>query len=384
MRLTETRYSLTVRRRWHLSVAVHVDYRGRSTEEPAIARAIRAAADQTDGLVVASYARRGDQDTLEVIAEASESRAEETRVNDGLLDQVIKRLDDAVRAFGDEYERHGPTDLRHQILRLATRDGRTRSIEGTSPTESQVAFTLGHRLRAATSDATRLVSDVREAVEDRRDTTYSHKPLADVDVKRAGDELAISSTAAPHDAESLARVLLRADLVPNVPQRRIDRFVPPPTKYWSIGTLVLLALSLGIAFLPLARGWLVAFAAVTAVIASMSLYLAHRDGALVASVAVGLAIPVVVVGYAIAYGFAMLGRHPAISNTSAGHLVDPVLLSFAIATTAGFLDFGLRELWVRIAAYSEMLLVVSIAGSSAYSLARSAWSRLSELLGRRG
>lgn len=381
--MPDRRYSLTVRRRWRVAKAVDVDYTGRSTDPVSIEEGIRAALEQVDGIVSCSYARRGDQDTLDITAEASESRDDETRLNERLVDQLIARIDDALRIFGDEYERRGPVHLRHDLAFLITRHGRTRSVEGTAPTESQITFTLGRRLRAATAEKARLARHVRAAVDDYRDARH-RKPLANINIERRGDALVIASVEAPQDAESLARALLGADLAPHTPRRRIDHFVPSPTKYWSVGTLALLAVSLGAAFLVLSASWLIAFAAATATVAGMSLYCAHRAGALLAPVVVGLAIPALIVAYAITYGFAMLGRHPAISTTTSGHLVDPVMLSFAIATTAGFLDFGLKDLWVRIAAYSEMLLVVSVAGSSAYSLARSAWNRLSELLGPRG
>jgi hypothetical protein len=203
-------------------------------------------------------------------------------------------------------------------------------------------------------------------------------------VRRDGQALEISSTTAPEDVERVARALLAGDVLPYTPRRRIDRFIPSPIRYWSSGALALLALSLAMAFIPLAVSSLVVFAVGSAATAGASLYCARRAGGILGPVAVGLAIPLLIAAYAIAFGVAMLGRNPAVSTHAGRHLVDPLMLSFAVATTAGFLDFGLKHYWIRIVAYSEMLFVVSVAGGSAYTLARGTWARLRELLTPRG
>jgi len=98
--------------------------------------------------------------------------------------------------------------------------------------------------------------------------------------------------------------------------------------------------------------------------------------------ALGMAPSAIVLGFAVFYGFAMRGSHPsvAITATKVPHLVDALLLSFGLASTGGFFDLGLRTLTVRVVAFAEMLLMLSIAGGSLYLAAHAVWDRLGEIL----
>jgi hypothetical protein len=52
-----------------------------------------------------------------------------------------------------------------------------------------------------------------------------------------------------------------------------------------------------------------------------------------------------------------------------------------MAVTGGFFDLGLHITTVRVVAFAETLLIVSVAGGSLYVGARAVWDRLGDIAG---
>jgi hypothetical protein len=92
---------------------------------------------------------------------------------------------------------------------------------------------------------------------------------------------------------------------------------------------------------------------------------------------------IIVLGFAVYYGSLMRGSDPAVTVTATGapHLVDTFLLSLSLASTGGLFDLGLHTTVVRVVAFAEMLLMVSVAGRSLYVGAHGVWDRLGQMLG---
>jgi Transposase DDE domain len=248
---------------------------------------------------------------------------------------------------------------------------------GRGPAASQITFTLGARLRAATGDPARLSRQVRAALDDHVDTRRG-QALGEVTVRRNGEALEICSTKAPEDVERVARALLAGEVLPYTPRRRIDRFIPSPImvlEHRGLGAPCPITCD-GIhpVGCGLARGLCSRLRRDRGSESLLRTSRRSRDwpsGRRPCD-------PTAHRRVRHRVWVAMLGRNPAVSTHAGRHLVDPLMLSFAIATTAGFLDFGLKPLLVRIVAYSEMLFVVSVAGGSAYTLARGTWAPGSE------
>ncbi|WP_181649888.1 hypothetical protein [Streptomyces sp. WAC00263] len=168
-----------------------------------------------------------------------------------------------------------------------------------------------------------------------------------------------------------------------ISRRVIDTWPPGSALYWGGGSLALAVIAIVLSIAPVAIGALVA--AVAAALATLvgTLSFARRQGASIARTLLGLGPALLIIGFAIFYGFFARGNAPSIVVGQQPHMVDVFLLSFGIASTGGFLDVGLHGLAVRVAALLEMLLMVTVAGSSLAVAARTLWTRFSETVRRR-
>jgi hypothetical protein len=185
-------------------------------------------------------------------------------------------------------------------------------------------------------------------------------------------------------AEDVVRSVLAAPTGRPTPPRSIDRWPPPTTPYWAGGSLVVTGYCALVGSAPVTTGWLIVSGIVLVSAVTATLTIARRNGASVPRTALGMAPVSVILGFAIVFGAFMHGMHASVTVTTASpHLVDAFLLSFGIASTGGFLDLGLRGLAARVAAFFEMLLMVSVAGSSLYTASKLAWAELSDVLRRR-
>ncbi|MFI5987662.1 hypothetical protein ACIBEA_43240, partial [Streptomyces sp. NPDC051555] len=85
----------------------------------------------------------------------------------------------------------------------------------------------------------------------------------------------------------------------------------------------------------------------------------------------GISVPVTLALFATIYGWLLLPGH-GITASAGGrlHLVDPLLLAVGIATTDGTFDYLLHGYWARQAVLLEMLMLLTIAGTTAFAVAR--------------
>ncbi|GAA3367084.1 hypothetical protein GCM10017744_077720 [Streptomyces antimycoticus] len=143
----------------------------------------------------------------------------------------------------------------------------------------------------------------------------------------------------------------------------------------------MIAIVLSIA--PVTIGWLVAAAAAAFAIVVGTLSFARRQGASISRTLLGIGPALLIIGFAIFYGFFARGNAPSVVVGQQPHLVDVFLLSFGIASTGGFLDVGVHGLAVRVAALLGMLSMVTVAGSSLAVASRTLWIRISETVRRR-
>lgn len=179
------------------------------------------------------------------------------------------------------------------------------------------------------------------------------------------------------------RALLGAPEGLRTSRRAIDTWPPGSALYWGGGSLALAVTAIVLSIAPVAIGWLVAAAAAALATLVATLSFARRQGASIARTLLGLGPALLITGFAIFYGFFARGNTPSVVVGQPTHMVDVFLLSFGIASTGGFLDVGLHGLAVRVAALLEMLLMVTVAGSSLAVAARTLWTRFSETVRRR-
>ncbi|MGW8970126.1 hypothetical protein [Streptomyces platensis] len=132
----------------------------------------------------------------------------------------------------------------------------------------------------------------------------------------------------------------------------------------------------------MAISWLVTAAAAALATLVGTLSFARRQGASISRALIGLGPALLIIRFAIFYGFFARGNAPSVVVGQQPHMVDVFLLSFGIASTGGFLDVGLHGLAVRVAALLELLLMVTVAGSSLAVAARTLWTRFSETVRR--
>jgi hypothetical protein len=183
-------------------------------------------------------------------------------------------------------------------------------------------------------------------------------------------------------AEGVATALLGEPRGQRPARRSIDGWPPPTTPYWGVGTLALAIFAVAIAVFRITPAWLAVTAAGTIIAVAITLIMARRDGADTPKTALGMSPSTIVLGFAVYYGLLMRGSHPSVTVTAthAPHLVDAFLLSLGMASTGGFFDIGLHTTTVRVVAFAETLLMVSVAGGSLYVGARAAWDRLGDMV----
>jgi hypothetical protein len=372
------RFEMSLTRRWRLS-------RKTDDEWPTsrIAALLAEADEESEDGVSVSYSRARDRDLVELTIAVSDWIDDEAQLDAGMLDRLSRALDEKTDRFTTSPlipEYFGPPIL-DAIRAIAST---TRAV-GDPPSERVVRFDLGVPLRAATSDRDRLNAYVAAALaQERAGWRAPDLKLRSVVVERAGECLVVRSSRSRESAEDVARALLApaARWIPR--QRRLDAWPPTSVRYWSRAGLCLVVLALAAAPLPLSVVSVSAVGLATFAIAVLACRFARDAGARVAPTALGIAAPLVILAFGLVYGLAMeLGSGSITTPNDSDRLVEPFLLSLAVATTAGFLDFALEASWVRLVAFVEMLTIIGVAGGSAYTLARGASSRLRALLADR-
>lgn len=175
-------------------------------------------------------------------------------------------------------------------------------------------------------------------------------------------------------AAGVAARLLRADRRRIRLVRPVDQWTRPVRPIASLGVLVMLAITVAFAAVRLTWVGLVIYAVAMAAVEGTTLVIASRSGRSLVRCLLLFAAPTIVIVYGIAYGFMMLGPGATVhvANVNRAHVSDPLMLSFGIATTGGFLDYSLTGAWPRGVALAEMLLLVSLAGGTAAALATTA------------
>jgi hypothetical protein len=181
-------------------------------------------------------------------------------------------------------------------------------------------------------------------------------------------------------AEDVAAALLGEPVGPA--GRSIDRWPPASTVYWGVSTLALACFAVAIAGARITSGWLALTAIGATVAAGFAVIMARRGGASMLKTALGMSPSIIVFGFAIYYGSLMGGNNPSVTVavSKVPHLVDAFLLSVGMASTGGFFDLGLHTTVVRVVAFAEMLLMVTVAGSSLYVGAHAVWERLGDIV----
>ena len=258
-----------------------------------------------------------------------------------------------------------------------------RNLFGTNDvqiTTSTVEFDVGSRVAAVTRN-----SECLESLAERSVLAYYEKEpprLGQYDIKQSeGPSLQIDG----HEkgvAEDVSAVLLGQPRGPQ-PQRSIDRWPPATTLYWGVNTLALAIFAVAIAAVRITPVWLVVTGLGAAMAVGSALLMARRGGALLSNTALGMSPSIIVLGFAVYYGSLMMGSDPAVTvaATGAPHLVDTFLLSLSLASTGGLFDLGLHTTVVRVVAFAEMLLIVSVAGRSLYIGAHAVLDKLGQMLG---
>ena len=248
---------------------------------------------------------------------------------------------------------------------------------------STVDFSVDSRVAAAVRNRRRLESYAERSVLGYYEGLSRSRPEPDkYAISRGGRSALRITSAEAGTAEEVAAALLGESRGSRPARRSIDGWPPASTPYWGLSTLASAVFAVVIAAFAVTPAWLAITALGTAAAVGSALVLARRAGASVLKTLLGMSPSAIVLGFAVYYGSLMLGRHPqvVVAATAVPHLVDAFLLSLGMATTGGFFDLALRATAVRVAAFAEMLLMVSVVGGSLYAGARAAWDRLSEAL----
>lgn len=153
--------------------------------------------------------------------------------------------------------------------------------------------------------------------------------------------------------------------------RVIDTWTPDTLPIWGFGVLALLVLAVCVSPVPLSFRALAILPILALAVLLIMIRVALRRGARVTTCLLGISAPVTLALFATAYGWFLLPGH-GIKASAGGrlHLVDPLLLAVGIATTDGTFDYQLHGYWARLAGLMEMLLLLTIAGTTAFAVAR--------------
>ena len=324
------------------------------------------------------------------------------RITLGILDQVIRHIDEAFRPVTDTLRETAKNfiqkDLRgKQVLgpyrqyswSYGSDPWNTREKESLFAIKplriktSTVVFDVSPQLAAVTRNVKRLKLLTEGAVIDYYERSYKEHPQRDqYAITKIGRSSLQIAAREENTAEQVSRALLGESIGLRPSRRSIDRWPPATTAYWGFSTVALAIFTVAIAAVRVTPLWLGAVALSLALTVTIALLLARLGGASVPKTALGMSPSVIVIGFAVYYGSLMIGTHPSVDvvATAEPHLVDAFLLSLGMASTGGFFDFALKSVEVRVAALIEMLLMVTVAGGSLYAGARAAWRRIGDLL----
>jgi hypothetical protein len=139
-------------------------------------------------------------------------------------------------------------------------------------------------------------------------------------------------------------------------------------------------LSFGMSWAPLTWATLSVFAFLATLIGVAAVLFARRLRAKPLVTAWGMAPILTLCAFAFAYGASALAD-PAVIELNRARLRflrEPFLLSLSLLSTVGVLDLRLNG-WVRSLAYLEMILVASLAGGAAITVARRVSRRADEV-----
>jgi hypothetical protein len=255
------------------------------------------------------------------------------------------------------------------------------------PQRTLVALILSSPLGEAANGQQRSQKLIEQSLaEYQRETGAA--ALGAISVARTNSELRLEgATAGSTAALEVARVLLGRPGPTAWPRRRIDLWATHSGRYWALGGLALTFEALAFSFASL-HGWAAGGGmAIIALLTTMvTVVTARQAGARVFPTLWGLAIPVIIVGFAAYYAHQMAAGHIASSLAAPAQLsmADALMLSLSVATTSGFLDLALQSSGLRRVAFTEMLLVMSVAGASVAQLAIGAWGWLRTALAEAG
>jgi hypothetical protein len=234
-------------------------------------------------------------------------------------------------------------------------------------TQVTIALSRGHHWTLGQG------TSARDAVEDAIETAGLPRPvLPDNMVELTDTALSLRS----HDQS--ATLVAGQLLGPTRRQRRpvprvIDTWAPPTLPVWGFGVLGLLVLAVGVSPIPLLLPALAVMPILSLLLLLTVIGVARRRGARLSPCLLGISAPVTIAFFAAVYGCLLL--HGGGIKSSAGgrlHLVDPLLLAVGIATTDGTFDYLLHGYWARLAVLLEMLMLLTIAGTTAFTVARQA------------
>jgi hypothetical protein len=307
-----------------------------------------------------------------------------------ILNEAIRRVDEAFNSFSnlitESIDDFIKKDYRgERILGPYSYSGREHSerrffaMAKFQIATSTIDFSVGSQVAAASRNQRQLKSHAERSVQTYYQSESGERPKPEqytIEQNR-GSSLQISADI-EGIAEGVSGALLGEPRIPRLTRRSIDRWPPYSTPYWGVGTLALAIFAVAIAAFPVTPIWLAVTALGVALAVGSALIMARLAGASVPKTALGMTPSIVVMGFAVYYGSLMRGIDPSLTipTTKAPHLVDAFLLSIGMASTGGFFDLNLRATAVRVVAFAEMLLIVSIAGGSLYVAAGAIWDRL--------
>jgi hypothetical protein len=247
-----------------------------------------------------------------------------------------------------------------------------------------VEFSISPQVFAASRSRKRLDLLAERSIFDYHESTRRDQPRPDqYSVARSEEFRSLRVSSSDEEiAENVTAALLSEPYARRPFRRSIDYWPPATTPYWGGWTLILAGFSLVIAPFRVSLGLLLGTVLGLTISVGFALIMSWRGGANIPKTALGMSPAGIVLGFAFYYGLLMMGRHPSVTimTTGAPHLVDAFLLSLGMASTGGFFDLGLHTTAVRVAAFAEMLLMVSVAGSSLYVGAQAAWSKLANIV----
>jgi hypothetical protein len=249
-------------------------------------------------------------------------------------------------------------------------------IAAPGASKAEVRLDIDGRVAAAVGDPERLRFLARSAVIARAGQ-YGSRATTDLtcDVELVGQRtLRVSGGVA--DVDEVVRAVLGPPVRRSSTGRVIDSWPPPSAPYWGAGSLTCAALAVGLSWSLVVPWAIVVLVIGCALAVATSLRMAKSRGAHIPTTLLGLAPAVIVIGFGTVYAVQMRGPHPGVNVRGTPHMVDALLLSFGVATTGGFLDLSPHSLMVRIEALVEMLLMVGIAGGSAFAAGRAVWRQL--------